>query len=174
MRSVHLTAVGVATLAGAMTLTAQTPSTTPPATSRSSAPDITVTGCLKTWTSGMDTAHGKAASPATAADAMTDSRYMLIVSESSASMPAVNPSSPAHPQVPQYVVTAGAGLNLAGHVGHTVRVTGTVQQAHAAESARSDAPRPAPGRNTEGSDHAWSTLSATSMAMVSASCDPQS
>jgi hypothetical protein len=204
MNHACLTTIGVATLTGAITLAAHTPSPRPQAPAQPSTPaaQVTVTGCLKTWTSSMrmgsepssrpgeptsrpsDTMAAPADRPAAGGDtaATTRTRYLLVVTESDkisesptpASTPATNPASPAHPKAAQYVVTADAGVNLAAHVNHTIRVTGTVEQTRAATSADHAAgSRPLPG-TVEGSHHAWSTLSATSVTMVSAICTDKS
>jgi hypothetical protein len=117
---------------------------------------VTVTGCLKPWD---DMAGAPAPSSATTA-ASGGRRYLLTD---------VDPEPPGEadrvvrPPL-QYVVTADAGVDLAAHVNHKVRITGT---AAAPPAATRPEPEPKP---TKG----WGLLTATTITMVSATCPVRS
>ena len=102
--------------------------------------------------------------------------------------PAPIAGAPAHAMATQYAVVGAAGVDLSPHVGHKVSITGTVADAHAGmpgmapgtkpmakpdmPTARpTDAPKPNPmGMGHMGADKGWSTLTASSVTMISASC----
>lgn len=185
MQPRFLSALGVLTIAGTMGLAAQTPAQ--PAGQRDQ-PAITVTGCLKPWDHAMGAPAGTPAAGQPAA-AMASARFVLTDIEPmpAAGQPAVQPgppagaaapAPPAHPRATQFVVVAGTGVNLAAHVNHKVRITGTAEALTAMPSAK-DAPAtrpvdppPAAGRPAPPAAHdaAWSTLTATAITMVSATC----
>lgn len=202
MKYSFFAACGVVTLASTMTLSAQTPATpttrpqTPAPTQPAARTDqntVTVTGCLKGWDSTMGTAPADAmAKPgdpmAKPGDPMAKSgttptagtRYMLTATDASkpatpsaTTTPSTTPGAQAHPQPSQYIVTAGSGVNLAAHVNHQVRVTGTVAAGHAmTDKPAAPATRPGDPKASTGmtGDKAWGTLTATSVTMVSATC----
>lgn len=182
-----LAACGAVTLASAMTLSAQTPA--PPATRpQTPAPtqpamtnqgSVTVTGCLKTWDATMG--DGAAQPMAKPGDPMpkpgapmASTRWLLTsvqadkaTGQTPSQTPSAGAADPAASQSSQYVVTAGTGVNLSAHVNHQVRITGTVGAAmdhggmdHAAK----------PGDKPMADDKKPVTLTATSVAMISATC----
>jgi hypothetical protein len=195
-----LAAVSALTIAGSMGLAAQAP-VQPPVTrpqppapaqpaGRLDQPAITVTGCLKPWDHAMS---APADTPAAGqqATAMTSARFVLTDLEpmpapgqpaaapgTPAPTPSAAPAPPAHPRATQFVVVAGTGVNLAAHVNHKVRITGTAEGLTPAPSAmnapatRPVDPPPAAGRPAPPAAHeaAWSTLTAASLTMVSATC----
>lgn len=103
---------------------------------------------------------------------------------------------PAHPMATQYMVVAGSGVDLTAHVNHQVRITGTVAGAHAGmpgmmpggkpmakpgdtpmakpdmpATRPGDVPKPNPmGMDHKSADKGWSTLTAASITMISATC----
>ncbi len=191
---------GAMVFAGAITLSAQTPSPNQPAMN-SGKTTITVTGCLKPWDNTMGMAPADPmAKPATPSDPMAKpgttpmpgTRYVLMNAETakpgettkptaspSTPMPSTAPAASAHPQASQFVVTAGTGVNLAAHVNHQVTVTGTVDNhmatADAAMAPESGAEGSKPmtaGQKATAKD--WATLTATSVTMVSATCTVKS
>jgi hypothetical protein len=197
MQPRFLSALGVLTVAGTMGLAAQAPAP-PPATrpqppapaqapGQRDQPAITVTGCLKPWDHAMGAPAGSPAAGQPAA-AMASARFVLTDIEPMPAPgqpaaqpgppPAAAPSPPAHPRATQFVVVAGTGVNLAAHVNHKVRITGTAEALTSMPSAK-DAPAtrpvdppPAAGRPAPPAAHdaAWSTLTATAVTMVSAIC----
>jgi hypothetical protein len=70
------------------------------------------------------------------------------------------------------MVSAGSGVNLAAHVNHQVRVTGTVAGGPARSDDNSGSARPGGTTPSTGmtGDKGWETLTATSVSMVSATC----
>ena len=207
MKYTFFAACGAVALASTMTLSAQTPAQPPamrpqppaptqPATRTDQSP-ITVTGCLKPWdnTMGSATANPMAkpgdpmAKPG--ATPMAGTRYVLTnvqtdtpMGQPSSSTPSAGAASPAHPHASQFVVIAGAGVNLAAHVNHQVRLMGTVDagMGHGSMApadkpadkpmARPGDPAPAPGMAAHrmAGDKKWATLTATSVTMPSATC----
>lgn len=209
MKYSFFAACGAVTLASTMTLTAQTPAQPPaprpqaPAMQPTTTPDpnsVTVTGCLKPWDHTMGTAQGSSGTPSDpmakpgdpmnkpGATPMAGTRYVLanVQADKSASTATAGAQSPAHPQASEFVVVAGAGVNLAAHVNHQVRVMGTVEGGNthgstgqANRPADKPAARPgesAPATPTAGAnvgmsgDKKWATLTATSVTMISATC----
>lgn len=209
MKYSFFAACGAVTLASAMTLTAQTPA--PPPTPRPQAPamqpttrpdpnSVTVTGCLKPWDNTMGAAQGSTGQPGDpmakpgdpmnkpGATPMPGTRYVLsnVQSDKSASTATAGTQSPAHPRGAEFIVVAGAGVNLAAHVNHQVRVMGAVDRAMTHDStgqtdrpADKPAARPgeaAPATPAAGAhagmsgDKKWATLTATSVTMISATC----
>jgi hypothetical protein len=172
----------------------QTPAPTLPAMTNQSS--VTVTGCLKTWdaTMGDGAAHpmAKPGDPMAKPGApMASTRWLLTsvqadkaTGQTPSQMPSAGAAGTAASQASQYVVTAGTGVNLSAHVNHQVRITGTVGAAmdhsamdHAAKPgekpmARPDDVKPAPGMAADrmADDRKSATLTATSVAMISATC----
>ena len=210
MKYTFLAACGAVTLASAMTLSAQTPAQPPTTRPQTSAPtqpatrtdqsSVTVTGCLKPWDNAMG--GGATAPMAKPGDPMAkpgdpmgkpgapmaSTRWVLTnvqgdrATGQSQSPSAGGAASPAHPQASQYVVTAGAGVNLSAHVNHQVRITGTVASGMdhgnmAPADKAGDKPMARPGDAKPGmaADHMQgnkmsATLMATSVTMISATC----
>jgi hypothetical protein len=201
MKPPFLAACGALTIAGTMSLAAQTPTQPPaprpqpPAPTQPTRPDsstVTVTGCLKPWDNTMGTVPNDA--PArSGATPMPGTRYVLTDvapdtrapgqpgAQPGTPMPPAPAGPPAHPQTAQYIVMAGTGVNLAAHVNHKVTISGTTE--HMAPAMAPGTPPaarpgdPAPATSTQPpakADKAWSTLTATSLTMVSTSCTTQS
>ena len=98
--------------------------------------------------------------------------------------PATATGAPAHAMATQYLVVGASGVDLSAHVGHKVSITGSVAHAHAGMPGNKpmakpdmpatrpgDAPKPnAMGMDHMGADKGWSTLTASSITMVSATC----
>ena len=194
---------GALALASTMTLSAQTPTPTPapPGWPQATAPAEpgrkpatgakTMTGCLK-------------AADGTVTTTPADARYVLANAAMDRPLfgapPAAAPGTaapPAHPMAMQYSVVGGIGVDLAAHVNHQVRITGTVADAHAGmpgmmpgdkpmakpgekpmakpaempSSRPGDAPKTHPmGMDHMGANQGWSTLTASSITMISATC----
>jgi hypothetical protein len=196
MKHPIILACGAVTVASTLTLAAQTPPTpqtpkpspTAPAPARTDEKTTTVTGCLKAWDAATNApATGTPTTPGTTAGAPA-SRFVLtnvqpdtMARSESATTPGASSATAMGPK--QYVLTADAGVNLAAHLNHQVRVTGkvtTMADHSAAGSTRpGDPARPGtepkptdPPRTTDKNDMAktWSTLAVTSVTMVSATC----
>lgn len=163
MRHAIFAACGAFTLAGTMTLVAQTPPQAPrpssptPTPTRTDTDDrtITVTGCLKAWDSTMTGPATGAATPGAAngsgSAAMAGKFVLTNVQGNAARMPGDTAAKPdsttatgaAHTgdaksdDTKQYVLTADSGVNLKAHVNHQVRVTGktTAMADHSAMGA---------------------------------------
>lgn len=203
MKHSFVAACGAVTLASTMILSAQTPATpttspAPPApTQLSTLADhgaITVAGCLKAWDSTMGKAPADPMAkpgdptPTTGTLPFATTRYVLtdidavaplgIFSPATESTPTTSAGAPAHPKASQYIVTAAVGLNLAAHLNHTVRVTGSLDAPSPMAHAAGGTPMPRPGEPTPSTgmagDKQWSTLAATSVSMISNTCTPKS
>lgn len=195
MTNFSLAAWGAMTLTATLTLSAQVPAPPamrpqPPAPTQPSTRldrvAIAVTGCLKPWDNTMGT---PAADPAVTPGntPMAGTRYVLLDVETDKPAPATDkpvptppPAGSGHPQLAQFVVTAGPGVDLAAHVNHQVRLMGTVdpEPASAAPAVTTPTPRPGdpPGpvvpvpASRAAAEKKWATLTATSVTMVSATC----
>jgi hypothetical protein len=200
MKHAIIAACGALTVAGTLTLAAQTPPQAPrPAPSTPTRTDdktMTVVGCLKAWdaTAGAP-ATGAATTPGTTAGA-PPSRFVLTNVEPDAKdAKATTPSAPgtttgaAAMSTKQYVLTADTGVNLAAHLNHKVRITGkaSTMAEHSAAGATATTPRPSdpsrpgempapapadPGRTAPAHDmaKAFTTVSVSSVTMISATC----
>jgi hypothetical protein len=202
MKNALLAACGAVALASTMTLP-QPPSPTQPITRTDHNP-ITVTGCLKAWDNTMgawpaDPVAKPGAPMARPGEPMVrpgqtpmaSTRYVLTnvttdkpAAQSSTPAPSADAAPPGHPQASQFIVMAGSGVNLAPHLNHQVRLTGTVDVGvgHGA-TARADRPADTPtarpgdpptvpgmAADHKAGDHTWATLTATSVTMISATC----
>lgn len=196
LKNVRLAACGAMTLTATLGLSAQAPvqppTTRPPAPTQPSARvdrvAIAVTGCLKPWdnTMGTPSADSIAASPGSTP--MAGTRYVLLDVETDkpgdtpADRPAPTPPpavAAGHPQLAQFIVIAGAGVDLAAHVNHKVRLMGTVDPEPAPSSSVAT-PAPRPGdppapvvpkpASQAAAEKKWATLTATSVTMVSTTC----
>ena len=95
---------------------------------------------------------------------------------SSASTPAAKPSKPAPEESPaagtmtgagkQYVLVPDAGVNLAAHLNHKIRITGKL-------SDKGDTKTTAPAETRAGATATTpATIAVSAVTMVSASCTP--
>jgi hypothetical protein len=197
MKYTSLAACGALTLAATLTASAQAPVQPPTTRPQPPAPTqpaatvthpITVTGCLTPW----DNAIGKApVDPAVTPGStpMAGTRYVLMVEAEKPAAPAGTPPAatppatppaatapPAHPQISKFVVSAAPGVDLAAHVNHKVRVTGTVETAKEPPTTPAATGRPgdpAPAAKVA-SEQDWAPLTATAVTMVSATCAAKS
>jgi len=210
MNNALFAACGTLVLAGTMTLSAQTPAPTPappgwpqatvpaePAPKPASGP-MTMTGCLKTSDSAMGAPPaGAMAKPGAVMPGATVPGTHYMLADAAMDRPLFGGSAPAgagapapaHPMTTHYMLMAGAGVDLAAHVNHQVRITGIVAEAHDGmpgmmpgakpmpTPAEKPAARPgdAPKSNPSGMDHAGahkggSTLTVSSITMISATC----
>ena len=96
------------------------------------------------------------------------------------------PSATANASGKQYALTADAGVNLAAHLNHQVRVSGKLSEMddhsmmHSEPAAKPGDPvkpgstgrpgEPSHGGDRMGMDKAWSTLAVSSVTMISSSC----
>ncbi len=160
-----------------------TPTTKPDQQPRSAQSPITVTGCLKPWDQSMGTLprEGSATAPSTGAagSAAAGTRYVLTDVQNSGSSTGTpstpstsTPSMSAQTGARRYVLAAGSGVNLAGHVHHTVRVTGTLDQSSMAgdRATTGQGGESSEGRMGAGASGPLTTLTATSVTMVNATC----
>jgi hypothetical protein len=196
MKHAIIAACGAFTVAGTLTLAAQTPPQAPrPAPSTPSTPTrsddktLTVVGCLKAWdaTTGAPATGTTAGAPA--------SRFVLTnVEPDSKDATATTPSTSGTTGktsmgTKQYVLTADTGVNLAAHLNHKVRITGkeSTMAEHSAAGAATTTPRPSeparpgempapapadPGRTAPGHDmaKAFTTVAVSSVTMISITC----
>jgi hypothetical protein len=153
---------------------------------------MTMTGCLKAADATMAT------TPADARYVLANAAMDRPLFGAPPAAAPGTATPPAHPMAMQYTVVAGTGVDLTAHVNHQVRLTGTVAGAHAGmpgmmpgdkpmttpaagkpmakpaemPAARpGDAPRPSPvGMDHMGADKGWSTFTASSITMISATC----
>jgi hypothetical protein len=199
MKHPIILACGAFAVASTLTLAAQTPPTpqtpkpspTAPAAARTDEKTITVSGCLKAWDAAANApATGTPTTPGTTAGAPA-SRFVLTNVQpdtmaprtETATTPGASSTTAMGPK--QYVLTADAGVNLAAHLNHQVRVTGkatSMADHSAAGSTRPGDPArpgtvpapkptdPAPTTAVNDMAKAWSTLAVTSVTMVSATC----
>jgi hypothetical protein len=171
MKHAIIAACGAFTVAGTLTLAAQTPpqpQTPQPSRSTPSRTDertTTLTGCLKAWDSTMSGPAAGATTPgaSTGTSAAPGGKFVLTnVKHDTATTTAAtgSPSKPdttattgaANGETKQYVLTAGSGVNLAAHNNHQVRVTGkvTAMADHSAMDAKPGAAtRPGETRSGE-------------------------
>jgi hypothetical protein len=182
-------ALGAIAVAGTLTLSAQTPTpptpraqtpTPSPSTpSRTDDKTMTLTGCLKAQDASMDAGRpASAPSSGTAAAGKfvltTVEGNSMATSKPDATTPGSTMPSASNAGGKQYALTAGAGVNLAAHVNHQVRVTGTLDAAAKADPTKpSSTARPgeaSPSGDRMGMDKAWPTLAVTSVTMISSSC----
>ena len=173
-------------VAGTLTLSAQAPTPAPQTPrpsqttpARTDDKTMTVTGCLKP-ADASQTAPAPSASPSTTAPA---SRFMLTNVEpdggtpgSSSSASAAKPAKPAPEDSPaagtmsgagkQYVLVPDAGVNLAAHLNHKIRITGKL-------SDKADTKTTAPAETRTGATATTpATIAVSAVTMVSASCTP--
>jgi hypothetical protein len=157
MKHAIIAACGAFTVAGTLTLAAQTPPQAPrPAPSTPSTPTrsddktLTVVGCLKAWdaTTGAP-ATGTATTPGTTAGAPASRFVLTNVEPDSKDATATTPSTSGTTGktsmgTKQYVLTADTGVNLAAHLNHKVRITGkeSTMAEHSAAGAATTTPRP--------------------------------
>jgi hypothetical protein len=194
-------AIGAVAVAGTLTLSAQTP--TPP-TSRPQTPapspstpsrtddkTMTLTGCLKAQDASMDAGRPTSAPSSGAAAAgkfvlTTVEGNSMGTSKPDATKPGSTMPGASSAGGKQYALTAGAGVNLAAHVNHQVRVTGTLSDAdhtgamaHGDAAAKPDPTKPSstarpgeasPSGDRMSMDKAWPMLAVTSVTMISSSC----
>jgi hypothetical protein len=171
-------------VAGTLTLSAQapapapqTPRPSPTTPARTDDRTMTVTGCLKP-ADASQTAPAPSASPSTSAPA---SRFLLTNVEAdggspggSSSASAAKPSKPAPEDSPaagtmsgaagkQYVLVPDAGVNLAAHLNHKIRITGKL-----ADKADT---KTAPAETRAGATTS-AAIAVSAVTMVSASCTP--
>lgn len=197
MKHAIIAACGAVAVAGTLTLAAQTPPRpqaprpSPSTPSRTDEKAITVTGCLKAW----DATTGAAAATPAPADTVAGApagRFVLtnvepdVIDGASEAAPTSGAAARSTTESKQYVLTADAGVNLAAHLNHKVRLTGkaTPMADHSAAGATArptepsrpgEMPPPAPaepGHATPGHDvaKAFTTLAVSSVTMISASC----
>ena len=192
-------AFGAVAVAGTLTLSAQTPTpaaprpqTPTPSPSTSARADdktITLTGCLKAQDASMDAAR-PAGTPSSAP--ATSAKFVLTNVEGTsmgttkpdATTPgSTMPSATSSASAKQYALTADAGVNLAAHVNHQVRVTGKISgmddhsMAHADPAAKPGDPakpsrpaEPSPSGDRMGMDKPSATLAVSAVTMISNSC----
>ena len=202
MKHSFFAAFGAVAVAGTLTLSAQTP--TPPTTrpqtpapspstpSRTDDKTVTLTGCLKAQDASMDAGR---ATGAPASGTAAAGKFVLTAVEGNsmgtskpdATTPGSTTPSASNAGGKQYALTADAGVNLAAHVNHQVRVTGKLSDAndHAGgtmahdPAAKPDAAKPGstarPGEATPsgdrmGMDKALPTVTVASVTMISSSC----
>ena len=171
-------------VAGTLTLSAQapapapqTPRPSPNTPARTDDKTMTVTGCLKP-ADASQTAPAPSATPSTTAPA---SRFMLTNVEADTGSAAggststAKPSRPAPEESPaagtmtsagnRYILMPDAGVNLAAHVNHKVRITGTL-------SDKADTKTAAPAEPRAGAMTTPATIAVSAVTMVSATCTP--
>ena len=200
MNHSFITALGAVAVAGTLTLSAQTP--TPPAprpqtptpspstSTRADDKTITLTGCLKSQDSSTD-----AARPASTPSSGPAAKFVLTniegpstgTTKPDATTPsATTPNSTSNVSGKQYALTADAGVNLAAHVNHQVRVTGKLSgmddqtMAHGDPAAKPGDPakpgstgrpgEPSQSGDRMGMDKVGSTFAVSSVTMISSSC----
>jgi hypothetical protein len=195
-------AFGAVAVAGTLTLSAQTPTPptprpqtpapSPSTPSRTDDKTMTLTGCLKAQDASMDA--GRATSAPSAATAAAGKFVLTTVdgnsmgtSKPDSTTPGSTTPGASNAGGKQYALTADAGVNLAAHVNHQVRVTGKLSDAsdHSGgtmahdPAAKPDAAKPSstarPGEATPSADRAnmgkaWPTLAVSSVTMISSSC----
>ena len=183
-------ACGALAVAGTLTVSAQTPTppdarpqappptpSTPSTQSRADDKPVTLTGCLK----------AEAADPgrpsSTAPESATGSRFVLTNVQGDAmgmTKPGAGQESKTASAVgTQWVLTAAAGVNLAAHLNHQVRVTGKPSEQTPVDpaatpgdplkpdSTASPGEAPQPGMRP---DKKWAALAVSSVTMISSSC----
>jgi len=191
-------AFGAIAVAGTLTLSAQTPTpsaprpqtpTPSPSTpSRTDDKTITLTGCLKAQDASMDASRPAGAPSSGAA---TAAKFVLTNVEGTsmgttkpeAAPGSTMPSATSNAGAKQYALTADAGVNLAAHVNHQVRVTGKISgmddhsMAHADPAAKPGDPakpsrpaEPSPSGDRMGMDKPSATLAVSAVTMISNSC----
>ena len=174
MKHAIFAAVGALTVAGTVTLAAQTPQTpqrpqtptpSPTTPARTDDKTITATGCLKAWDASMDagrpgstTAPGST-TPSTAAaqrfvlsDVEPDTKGTMGSTPGSTGSTAGSTASQpgAKATGKQYVLVAD-GVNLTPHLNHKVRVTGKVtEMADHSASGHTTTPAPTPDPSRPG------------------------
>ena len=203
MKNALVAACGALALASTKTQSAQTPPPTPappgwPTATAPAQPDqkpapgtMTIAGCLKVSDSTVATASG-GARYVLANAAMERPLFGGPMGTPTSGAPAPGApgaaAPPAHPMATQYMVVAGSGVDLAAHVNHQVRITGTVAGDHSGmpgmmpgdkpmakpdmpATRPTDAPKPNPmGMDHKGADKGSATLTASSITMISATC----
>lgn len=193
-------AFGAVAVAGTLTLSAQTPTPSAPrpqtpspsTATRTDDKTMSLTGCLKAQDASMDAGRPAGATSGTAAGGK-----FVLTNIQGDSKDATKPSSPAPGATSpgatsnagkQYLLTADAGVNLAAHLNHQVRVTGKLSamddhsrgtMSPADPAKPSDPMKPGstarPGETPHtgdrmGADKSWSTLAVSSVTMISNSC----
>lgn len=145
MRNAIFATCSAVAVVGAISLSAQTtpaPSpSSPSAPQTTAAPSITVTGCLKPWdgsamgtTSGTTTPGATSASPAkflltNVVDPTAGRSGAPGAGTTGTTTPAPADRMGAGADAKQYSLTASSSVNLAEHLNHQVRVTGTLSPA---------------------------------------------
>lgn len=202
MKQSLFAAFGAVAVAGTLTLAAQTPTpsapspqTPTPSPSTSSRTDdktMTLTGCLKPHDTAMGA--GRPTSPPSAGTAADGTFVLTNVQGDSmgTSKPdttttgSTMPSASSKSSDKQYTLIGDAGVNLAAHVNHQVRVTGRLSEMGtrsmphsnpAATAGESSKPGSTgrPGESSQSGDRmdmdkAGATLAVSSVTMISNSC----
>ena len=192
-------AFGAVAVAGTLTLSAQTPTpsaprpqtpTPSPSTpSRTDDKTMTLTGCVKAADASTDAGRPTTSAAGTAATGkfvLTNIEGdTMATTKPEATTPGTTTPSGTSNAGKQYALTADAGVNLAAHVNHKVRVTGKLSEMDHSRSTMTpgDAAKPSdpmkpgsPARPGEashagmGMDKAWSTLAVASVTMISSTC----
>ena len=182
-------AFGAVAVAGSLTLSAQTPTPSPSTPSRADDKTTTLTGCLKARDASMD-----AGSPTTTASGTAAAGKFVLTNIEGDSMGTTKPDattpgtttpSATSNASKQYALTADAGVNLAAHVNHKVRVTGKLSEMddHSrgamtpGDPAKpSDPTKPSSTARPGEASHAGmgmdkaSTLAVASVTMISSTC----
>ena len=192
-------AFGAVAVAGTLTLSAQTPTaprpqTPTPSPSTSTRADdktITLTGCLKAQDASMDAGRPTSTPSGTAAAAKfvltnIEGNSMGTTKPDATTPGSTMPSATSNASGKQYALTADAGVNLAAHLNHQVRVSGKLSEmddhsmTHSEPAAKPGDPvkpgstgrpgEPSQSGDRMGMDKAWSTLAVSSVTMISSSC----
>ena len=195
MKHVILATCGALAVAGALTVSAQTPTSTPRPPSPTPAPStptmsnsaddkpITVSGCLKTWDNSMGTAPaGSGATTYVLTNVESDDTMAKGKPESTAAKPESTTATRPTTAASQYIVTAASSVNLAAHLNHKVRVSGTTSKMTDPSGAGTTPPSaepqkpgdPARPATDRAGDKGPAKLNVTSLTMVSATCPAQS
>jgi hypothetical protein len=185
-------ALGAIAVAGTMTLAAQTPTpptprpqtpTPSPSTpSRTDDKTMTLTGCLKSADGAADSSRTTPGTPSGAASA-TATKFVLtdIETDSMGSSPSTTPSTTGTTPGTtgttmskanagkQYTLTADAGVNLAAHLNHKVRVTGKISDMPAPSGSTTRPGETSPSADRTSMDKGQ-TLAVSSVTMISGSC----
>lgn len=193
MKNAMLATFSAFAVAGAITLSAQTPTQTPsttrtqPSTTHADDKEMTLTGCLKASDAAAMTAPGTTgtagAMKPSGATAMAGT-FLLTNIEREANTAGAGSTTPAagtmgtaggdtKPAHKQYMVTGDSTVNLAAHVNHKVRITGRVDAMAGHSMGTPSATTPAEPSAHAGMgamDAAATTIKATSVTMISASC----
>ena len=172
-------------VAGTLTLSAQAPAPAPQTPrpsqntpARTDDKTMTVTGCLKP----ADASQAAPAPSATPSPAAPASRFMLTNVEPDTGSPAggstaaAKPAKPAPEESPaagtmtnaagkQYTLVPDAGVNLAPHLNHKVRITGKL-------SDKAETKTVAPAEPRASAMTAPATIAVSAVTMVSATCTP--